>query len=44
MFLHEITHRYLKSHYQFFATLKTKDLKSRVNYDLLTKVKFHKTE
>ena len=45
MFLHEITHKYLKNHFQFFDTSKTKDLyKNRGNDDLLTKVKFQKTE
>ena len=44
MFLHEITHRYLKNNYQFFDTLKTKDRKSRGNYSLLIKVKFHKLD
>ena len=42
MFLYEITHRYLKNGYSFFDTLKTKDSKIRGNYNLLTKVKFHK--
>ena len=42
MFLHEITHRYLKNDYQFFDTLETKDCKIRRNYNLLIKVKFHK--
>ena len=41
MFLYEKTHRYLKSHYQFFETLKTKDCKIRGNCNLLIKVKFH---
>ena len=44
MFLYEITHRYLKNHYQFFDTLKTKDFKIRGNCNLLIKVKFPKLE
>ena len=44
MFLYEITHRYLKNHYQFSNTLKTKDRKTKGNYDILTKGKFHKIE
>ena len=34
MFLYEITHRYLKNDYRLFDTLKTKDVKTRGNYDL----------
>ena len=41
MFLYEKTHRYLKSDYQFFDALQTKDRKIRENCNLLTKVKFH---
>ena len=36
-------HRYLKSDYQFFDTLKTKDRKIRGDCNLL-KVKFHELE
>ena len=44
MFLYEKTRRYLKSDYQFFDALKTKDRKIRENCNLLTKVKFHELE
>ena len=44
MFLHEITHRYLRNDYQFFDTVKTKSRKIRGNSNLLVKVKFHKLE
>ena len=44
MFLYEKTHRYLKSYYQFFDTLKTKDRKIRGNRNLLRKVKCHELE
>ena len=44
MFLHEITHIYLKNNYQFFDTIKTKHHKIRENFNLLLKVKFHKLE
>ena len=44
MFLHEITHRYLKNDYRFFDTLKTKDCKIGGNCNLLLKVKFHQLE
>ena len=37
-------HRYLKSDYQFFDTLKTKDRKIRGDRDLLIKVKFRELE
>ena len=41
MFLYEKTRRHLKSDYQYFDALKTKDRKIRENCNLLTKVKFH---
>ena len=44
MFLYEKTHRHLKTDYQFFDALKTKDRKIRGNCNLLTKVKFHELE
>ena len=44
MLLYEKTHRYLKSDYQFFHALKTKDEKIRGNCNLLTKVKLHELE
>ena len=44
MFLHEITHRYLKNDYRFLDTLKTKDRKIRGNCNSLIEVKFHKLE
>ena len=44
MFLHEVTHRYLKNDYRFFDTLKTKDCKIGGNCNLLLKVKFHQLE
>ena len=44
MFLHEITHRYLKNDYQFFDTVKTKGSKIKGNSNLLVKVKFHKLD
>ena len=37
-------HRYLKSDYQFFDTLKTKDRKIRGDCDLLIKAKFRELE
>ena len=37
-------YRYLKSDYQFFDTLKTKDRKIRGDCDLLIKVKFRELE
>ena len=40
MFLYEITHRYLKNDYRLFDTLKTKDLKTRGNYDLWIKIEW----
>ena len=44
MFFYEITHRHPKNDYQFSYTLKTKDHKTRVNRNLLVKVKLHKLE
>ena len=44
MFLYAKTHRYLKSNYQLFDTLKTKDREIRGNFNLLIKVKFHELE
>ena len=40
LFLYKKTHIYLKSDYQSFNTLKTKDRKIRGDCKLLTKVKF----
>ena len=44
MFLYEITNRFIKNDYQFFDALKTRDHKIRGYYNLLIKVRLHKSE
>ena len=44
MFLYEITNRFMKNDYQFFDALKTRNRKIRGYYNLLIKVRLHKSE
>ena len=44
VFLYDKAHSCLKSGYQFFDALKTKDRKIRGNCNLSSKVKFHELE